>query len=105
MAITNASINGDTQPPRSSSNDAAAQSVYGNPARPDATREPRLQNIADVAAAHTSDGASQSAIGGAFIQDNGEAAHQWTRTAGKSAGATIKGDAGFPGLYGPYPGP
>lgn len=74
--------------------------MYGNPARPDATREPRMQGIADVAAAHTSSNSGESALDSGFITGD----HTWTKTAGKQAGS-IKGDSGFPGLYGPYPGP
>lgn len=96
MALT---TSGSVEPQLNPRADAEAQAVYGNPARPDATREPRMQGISDVAAAHTSDGASQFATGGAFIQDNGEAAHQWSRTPGKQNATPINNQgSGFPGL-------
>jgi len=93
MALT---TSGSSEPPRNANADAAAAAVYGNPARPDATREPRMAGISGVAAAHTSSTSGESAIGAPCI---GGESHQWTRTAGKQAGATINNQgSGFPGL-------
>lgn len=88
--MTNASISGDSQPPRAPSADAAAQAVYaGN----DATRMHREAGTAAVAAAHTTGSAGESAIDDGFITGD----HQWSRTAGKTAGASVPGTPGFPG--------
>jgi len=76
---------GSSEPPRNPNADRAAAAVYGNPAHPDATRPPRMAGISGVAAAHTTGSAGESAIGAPFI---GGESHQWTRTAGKQAGAT-----------------
>jgi hypothetical protein len=65
----------------------------------DATRMHRERGISEVAASHTTGPASDAAIGAAFIQGNGEAAHQWTRTPGKQNATPINGSgSGFPGL-------
>ena len=94
MALTSSSFQDAPQPPRSPADNAAAQAVYGNPARPDATREPRMQGISDVAAAHTSSNSGESAIDAGFLSGD----HQWTKSAGvRDAGASVPGTPGFPG--------
>jgi len=91
MALT---TSGSSEPQRNPRADAAAAAVYGNPARPDATREPRMQGIADVAAAHTSTPTAE-----ASYADGSLTLGKPTRTAGKQAGATIDNQgSGFPGL-------
>jgi hypothetical protein len=88
MALTTAgSI--DPQPNPRAAADAAT--VYGQPAN--ATRMNRESGTAVVASAHTSSTSGQSAIDSGFITGDQE----WTKTAGKQAGASLPGTPGFPG--------
>jgi hypothetical protein len=91
MALTSSSFQQDPQPPRDPRADVdAAANAF------DATRMVREKNVSNVAAQHTSGPASDMAIGAAFI--DGNSLGKATATAGKQAGATVPGSAGFPGL-------
>jgi hypothetical protein len=91
MALTNASFQDNPQPRDSvADRDAAANSFEG-------TRMDRMGNVSQVAQQHTTGSSGESAIGAAFLQDNGDAAHNWTATPDKQAAAKVAGTPGFPG--------
>lgn len=73
-------------------NAVAAKQIYGDP--PNGTRMNREANTAAVAAAHTT-GTGAERVADGFIGED----HQWSKTAGKQAGAAINNQgSGFPGL-------
>jgi hypothetical protein len=90
MALTKGSFQ-DSQP-RDPQSAADASRVYGAPGElPDATREPRMQGVAAVAAQHTSTPTAESSYAdGAFELGTAKSVKQ-------SAGSTVPSSPGFPG--------
>jgi hypothetical protein len=74
-----------------------AEAVYASGS---ATRMAREAGEGNVADRHTTGSGANAGIGSAFI--DGSTLGEATKAGGPAA--SINGDSGFPGLYGPYPG-